>query len=541
MYGIDISRYDMTGDQKSYTCPLRANTEEAYQEASFVIIKATNGESYAYEHIFEPMIERAAKDGKCLGAYHYAKGGDPVKEADYFLSVVGKWKDRALLFLDWESSLNASWGSVTWAREFAERIHEKAGVWPWIYTGNAGVKQCEACYPECGLWFAGYPDDRNEFKVPVWPDRYKTAPWPDCGIWQYSSSGGRTDRDYTAMTAEDWNALIRKEDGVGAIDRLISVAEAEIGYLEKKSNSNLDSKTGNAGSGNYTKYWRDLYKSSYNGAWCQAFVDWCFRKAFGEKTARSLLHMETAWSFYTPTAASYFKSRKQWYTSPKRGDVIYFKNSQRICHVGIVWKVSGSTVYTIEGNTSGASGVIANGGGVCKKSYGIGSSYIAGYGRPDYAAVGETVDNSVAQFERWANEHYPGTTKNAIGRLLNPTGKWAENDNDRLVALAIWKYIARDDFGAKVTPGNRVFGAECRKAAAKMVVGYGYKEHPDLVRVLQGLLAGHGLYDGEIDGVCGAGTCAGIQAAERKYGLTVDSSDAKKCSAGKQVWEALLK
>ena len=161
MYGIDISRYDMTGDQKSYTCPLRANTEEAYQEASFVIIKATNGESYAYEHIFEPMIERAAKDGKCLGAYHYAKGGDPVKEADYFLSVVGKWKDRALLFLDWESSLNASWGSVTWAREFAERIHEEAGVWPWIYTGNAGVKQCEACYPECGLWFAGYPDDRE--------------------------------------------------------------------------------------------------------------------------------------------------------------------------------------------------------------------------------------------------------------------------------------------------------------------------------------------------------------------------------------------
>ena len=185
--------------------------------------------------------------------------------------------------------------------------------------------------------------------------------------------------------------------------------------------------------------------------------------------------------------------------------------------------------------------MIANGGGVCKKSYSIGSSYIAGYGRPDYAAVGETVDNSVAQFERWANANYPGTVKNAIGRLLNPTGKWSENDNDRLVAMAIWKYIAKDDFGAKVTPGNQAYGAECRKAAAKMVVGYGYKEHPDLVRVLQGLLAGHGLYDGEVDGICGAGTCAGIQAAERKYGLTVDSSDAKKCSAGKQVWEALLK
>ena len=129
----------------------------------------------------------------------------------------------------------------------------------------------------------------------------------------------------------------------------------------------------------------------------------------------------------------------------------------------------------------------------------------------------------------------------AIGRLLNPTGKWAENDNDRLVALAIWKYIAKDDFGANVTPGNVVYGAECRKAAKKMLVGYGYKAHPDLARVLQALLAGHGFYDGAFDGIVGVGTCEAIQACERAYGLGVDSSDAKKCAAGKQVWEALLK
>ena len=42
------------------------------------------------------------------------------------------------------------------------------------------------------------------------------------------------------------------------------------------------------------------------------------------------------------------------------------------------------TVYTVEGNTSDASGVVANGGCVCKKSYPIGSSLIAGYGRPRY-------------------------------------------------------------------------------------------------------------------------------------------------------------
>ena len=43
-----------------------------------------------------------------------------------------------------------------------------------------------------------------------------------------------------------------------AIDKLIEIAKTEIGYLEKSSNSQLDDKTANAGTANYTKYWRDI-------------------------------------------------------------------------------------------------------------------------------------------------------------------------------------------------------------------------------------------------------------------------------------------
>ena len=53
-----------------------------------------------------------------------------------------------------------------------------------------------------------------------------------------------------------------------AIEKLISRAKQENGYLEKKSNKDLDSKTGNAGSNNYTKYARDLYPSLQGQAWC---------------------------------------------------------------------------------------------------------------------------------------------------------------------------------------------------------------------------------------------------------------------------------
>lgn len=167
------------------------------------------------------------------------------------------------------------------------------------------------------------------------------------------------------------------------INKLISVARNEVGYLEKKSNSQLDSKTGNAGSNNYTKYWRDLAPSYQGQAWCDCFVDWCFNKAYGSVVAQQL-ECGGFKEFYTPTSARCYKAKNQWFSSPKVGDQIFFKNSERICHTGIVIAVSGSTVTTIEGNTSGGSSVVANGGGVFQKTYNISNSRIAGYGRPNY-------------------------------------------------------------------------------------------------------------------------------------------------------------
>ena len=168
------------------------------------------------------------------------------------------------------------------------------------------------------------------------------------------------------------------------INKLIETAANEIGYLEKASNASLDSKTANAGKNNFTKYWRDLKMSGYQGQpWCLCFVVWCFSQAFGIQDAKKLLKMPS-FTYYTPTAAQYFKNAKQWFNYPKVGDVIFFKNSSRICHVGIVYQVDSSKVYTIEGNTNGGSTLEANGGAVAKKSYPLNYSRIAGYGRPIY-------------------------------------------------------------------------------------------------------------------------------------------------------------
>ena len=184
---------------------------------------------------------------------------------------------------------------------------------------------------------------------------------------------------------------------MSAVNKLLSVAEAEVGYLEKETNKNLNSKTANAGDENYTKYANDfdkVYTSFYNGkkngfAWCDMFVDWCFVKAFGEALALKLLGQpKKSCGAGCKFSADYFKKIKRFYTSPAVGDQIFFENSSgEPCHTGLVYKVDATYVYTIEGNTSSAAGVVANGGSVEKKKYKKTYASIYGYGRPDYSII----------------------------------------------------------------------------------------------------------------------------------------------------------
>lgn len=175
-------------------------------------------------------------------------------------------------------------------------------------------------------------------------------------------------------------------------NKVIQIALNEVGYLEKKSNSILDSKTANAGKSNYTKYARDLdniigfYNGRKNGYdWCDIFVDWCFVKAFGVEKAKDLLCQPVkSLGAGCNYSMNYYKNKGQFYSKPAIGDQIFFKNGTTITHTGLVYNVDEKYVYTVEGNTSGASGIIANGGGVCKKKYSISNDRIAGYGRPKY-------------------------------------------------------------------------------------------------------------------------------------------------------------
>ena len=212
--------------------------------------------------------------------------------------------------------------------------------------------------------------------------------------------------------------------------KVIDIALKEVGYLEKKTNAQLDDATANAGSNNYTKYARDLYAAGYyngnkNGyAWCDVFVDWCFFKAFG-KTVGQALQCQTgdlgAGCIYS---AKYYQSKGQLHTSnPQVGDQIFYGTSASdVTHTGLVYKVDGSKVYTVEGNTSGASGVVANGGGVFTKSYSLSYAKIYGYGRPAYDDDYPEPAAPVAPVVPVSGNAPAASASFAVGDVVNFTG-----------------------------------------------------------------------------------------------------------------------
>lgn len=284
---------------------------------------------------------------------------------------------------------------------------------------------------------------------------------------------------------------------------LIKVATAEVGYLEKETNKNLDSKKANAGDENYTKYARDFdtkYTNFYNGkkngyAWCDVFVDWCFVKAFGVEQAKKLLGQPNkSYGAGCTWSARYYEQIKCFSTKPQVGAQIFFKDSKgEPCHTGIVYKVDSKYVYTIEGNTSSASGVVANGGAVEKKKYTLNYSRIYGYGIPKF-------------------DKEPATPK----KTTTTTNKTTATANK--ISVKEWQKAAiADGFKFPKYGADGSWGKECESVAKKAVIKkrliYKYKNLTKLVQKVVGVKA---------DGLCGKDTQAAIKAWQKKNGLNAD-------------------
>ena len=177
------------------------------------------------------------------------------------------------------------------------------------------------------------------------------------------------------------------------LERVIEVARAELGYLEKQyryrnNDEVLYHKTKGAGSDNITKYWKET-KPEWNGsAWCADWITWVFQTALGKERAKELLkHYPYV---YCPTMKGLFKL----YANPKVGDIVIFYRNGVFAHTALVIAVDGDKFTTFEGNTSGASGIIPNGGGVCQKTYYNSKLPGTKFCRPAYSSTAITSDTN---------------------------------------------------------------------------------------------------------------------------------------------------
>ena len=163
---------------------------------------------------------------------------------------------------------------------------------------------------------------------------------------------------------------------------IVAIALAEVGYHEKATNASLDDKTANSGGNNWTKCTRDLaaagyYNGNKNGyAWCDCFVDWCFFKAYGAVEGQRTQCQTGPLGAGCVYSAQYYQQKGRYDKNPKVGDQVFFQTGGQIGHTGIVVEVTGSSIVTVEGNSSDQ---------VRKNTYLRSNGYIAGYGHPLYS------------------------------------------------------------------------------------------------------------------------------------------------------------
>lgn len=386
--GIDVSRWNGTIDWKTV----------ANYGMGFAILRITE-KGNIIDSTFEPNYKGCIENKIPVGVYKYSYATTIAQikdEANVVVKTMNKRKLDYPVFLDIEDKCqeNLSDDLMMKMIKAFRAIIIKAGYKFGIYCGYSWYQnQLPEDAKKYDCWVARYPNNdtgdlQERLRVPA-----------STGVigWQYSSKATipgiptKVDRsvfykDYSKSSTTSTNTSLNsqgsdKMNTTKAIDALIATARAEVGYLEKKSNSQLDDKTANAGYNNYTKYWRDVYPQYQAQAWCACFVSWCMMKTFGLETAKKLLKH---WPYvYCPTLGNLFTK----HANPQRGDIVIFYRGGTFAHTGIVTKVDGDAFFTIEGNTSGGSDIVANGGGVCSKYYYNSKLPGTKFCRPDYSLV----------------------------------------------------------------------------------------------------------------------------------------------------------
>lgn len=334
--------------------------------------------------------------------YSYAMNISEIQsEARKVVSVLNGRRIQFPVFLDLEHNNQRALGS--------ESIHKMADAFREIIEA-AGYKFAIYCNVDwyvnviCShlkkydFWVARYPANDNGTVV----ERLR----PDFGVgWQYSSEAvipgisGKVDRnvfykDYTEAKKEEATVTTDKLKEFTDLGDFYAGEGTGKPYLEKATLVYLDDFQRNAGYNNYTLFARDINNLGQPGCqgqpWCSVYQFWKLVKVFGLKKALEIM----GGGFYNcQSVTRHAKANGTWKKTPKKGALIIFRNG---AHIGSVRTYDTKYVYTNEGNTSSAPGVVANGGSCRNKKYKLTDSAIDGYVWIDYGATADQTSTAAA-------------------------------------------------------------------------------------------------------------------------------------------------
>ena len=382
--GIDVSAWQGKIDWKTV----------ADYGMGFAILRITEAGNVV-DSQFENNLAGCNKYNIPVGVYKYSYAmiiAEIQREARKVVSTLNGRRIQFPVFLDLEYNNQKSLGS--------ESIHKMADAFREIVEA-AGYKFAIYCNVDwyenviCShlkkydFWIARYPSNDDGWLQ----ERLR----PDFGVgWQYSSKAkipgisGTVDRnvfykDYSEETEKKEETTVNKLQEHTKLGDYYANNGGTKPYLEKKSNAYLDDFTKNAGDKNYTKFARDVNNWNQPGCqgqpWCAVYQFWKLVKVFGLTKALQIM----GGGFYNcQSVTRHAKQKGTWHSTPKKGALIIFRNGS---HIGSVNSYDTTYVYTNEGNTSSAPGVVANGGACRNKKYKLTDSAIDGYVWIDYGTT----------------------------------------------------------------------------------------------------------------------------------------------------------
>lgn len=459
--GIDVSSYQGKIDWK---------TVDDYG-MGFAILRITE-KGNVIDSQFEKNYQGCQRYGIPVGVYKLSYAltvADIQQEAEKVVDVLG---GRPLDFPVW---LDLEWSEQ---RNLSESMLSTMIKTFWSSVTAAGYRFGIYCNMD---WYDNVIPDSAKGKYDFWIASYPAEDdgWlqerlrPPVGVgWQYSSKAkipginGNVDRD---VFYKDYSG--KEDETVSTWQKTKNLLDEQVGYLEKRSNSDLDSKTENAGYNNYTKYSRDVNNMGLMGCqgqpWCATYQFWIEAKTKGKQKALDVMGN----GFYNCNSVkAHSKSKGTWHSVPKLGALVIFRNG---AHIGRVISISGNTIRTNEGNTSsgGMNTVEANGGCVAEKSYTIGNPQIDGYVWIDYDGSGTgdqfvwkatgtataTVDNLFVRAE--PNGEIIGELMHGNRFEINgvTSGKWTQVNVANVGVGWVWTgYIQKDGAQSSEPPKEEI-------------------------------------------------------------------------------------